>query len=358
MKSQNIFPILLGDRILRIKIGDFGVSKRLSRDSSTIAQTHTGSPSYMAPEVLFPSDSDGYTTAVDLWALGCVVYRMVTGGLPFPTSREVISYSLGKGAFPRQELDLLSLSNAALTFIESVVKPTPENRATAELALKSDWITSGQSGFQITTSLGSCFKNNMAPIPAPNTAATEPKSREHQDTAAETVVTVRARPTSKGYEAMAQLYLDDGENINSKDSNGWRALHFAAEGGDEARVQQLLDGGADKEARTNDGSTALHLAASKGHDSTAQLLIRNYDVDKKTKDNLGRTALFLLLRYIVDDDLGYVGADLGVGLDVYGLDYDDDYGDLRLYVLGCIKRGGPFFDLLLLFQSEWNSVNG
>jgi len=190
LKPANIFPILLDDRILRIKIGDFGVSKRLSKDSSTIAQTHTGSLNYMAPEVLFPSDSDGYTTAVDLWALGCVVYRMVTGGLPFPTSREVISYSLGKGAFPRQELDLLSLSNAALTFVESIVKAEPENRATAELALKSDWITSGSSGFQVTTSLESHFKDKLAPIPAPSTAATEPKSQEHQDAAAETVVTV------------------------------------------------------------------------------------------------------------------------------------------------------------------------
>jgi len=170
-------------------------------DSSTIAQTQIGSLSYMAPEVLSPnaSDSDGYTTAVDLWALGCVVYRMVTGKLPFPTLSKVIHYSSGIGAFPRQELDLLGLSNAALTFIESIVKPEPENRATAELALKSDWITSRPSGFQVTTSLESYFKDKLAHIPAPSMAATKPKSQEHQDTAAESVVTVRARPTSNPF---------------------------------------------------------------------------------------------------------------------------------------------------------------
>ena len=103
---------------------------------------------------------------------------------------------------------------------------------------------------------------------------------------------------SNGYEAMAQLCFDNGEDINSRGHNGWRALHFAAEGGHEPMVQQLLDRGADKEATTKDGSTALHLAVSEGHDSTAQLLIRNFDVDKKTKDNLGQTALQLLLRYM------------------------------------------------------------
>ena len=252
----------------------------------------------MAPEVLFPNDSDGYTTAVDLWALGCIVYRMVTGKLAFPTTHEVIRYTFGGEPFPRQELDSLSLSNAALTFIESIVKPKPENRATAELALKSDWITSGPPGFQVTTSLETYFKDKLAPIPAPNTATTEPKPQEHQDTTAGTAATAQARPTSKGYEAMAQPSLDDGEDINSEDSNGWRALHFAAEGGHETRVRQLLDRGADKEARTKDGSTALHLAASKGHDSTAQLLIRDFGVDKKTKDNFGRTALYLLLCYM------------------------------------------------------------
>ena len=252
----------------------------------------------MAPEVLCPDDSDGYTTAVDLWALGCVVYRMITGKLPFRTSREVIRYSFGGEPFPRQESDLSSLSNAALTFIESIVKPKPESRGTAELALKSDWITSGPSGFQVTTNLESYFKNKLATIPAPSTATTESKSQEHQDTAADAVITVRARPISKGYEAMAQPSPDSRDDISSEDSNGWRALHFAADGGHEARVRQLLDRGADKEARTNGGLTALHLAASKGHDSTAQLLIRNFGVDKKIKDNSGRTALFLLLRYM------------------------------------------------------------
>jgi serine/threonine protein kinase len=196
LKCQNIFPVLLDDRILRIKIGDFGVSKRLSKDSSTVPQTLVGSQWYMAPEVISPGDSDSHTASVDLWTLGCVVYRMLTGGLPFPTVHEVYAYRFGIRAFPWQELEQVNLSNAGLAFIESLVKPDPENRATAELALRSDWITSGPSGFQVTTSLDSYLRGKLARVPASNTAATEPQVQKHQDTAVKNDATVRARPTS------------------------------------------------------------------------------------------------------------------------------------------------------------------
>jgi serine/threonine protein kinase len=193
LKCQNIFPVLLDDRILRIKIGDFGVSKRLSKDSNTVAQTQVGSLGYMAPEVLSTGKSKRHTTSVDLWALGCVVYRMVTGGLPFPTADDVYSYRFGMRAFPCQELELVNLSNAGLAFIESLVKADPEKRATAELALMSDWITSGPSGFQVTTSLEYYLRGKLGRIPTSNTAATVQK---HQDIAVKDDAIVRARPTS------------------------------------------------------------------------------------------------------------------------------------------------------------------
>jgi serine/threonine protein kinase len=177
-KLQNIFPVLLDDRTLRIKIGDFGVSKRLSKDSSTVAQTQVGTQGYMAPEVISTGNSKRHTTSVDLWALGCVVYRMITGELPFPSVDEVYSYRFGIRAFPFQELELVNLSNAGLAFIESLVKADPEKRATAELALKSDWITSGRSGFQVTTSLESYLRGKLVRIPKSKTTATEPQVPE------------------------------------------------------------------------------------------------------------------------------------------------------------------------------------
>ncbi|KAF8241454.1 kinase-like protein [Wilcoxina mikolae CBS 423.85] len=67
LKPANVFPILLDDSSLRIKIGDFGVSQRICPDGSTVAEAQTGSRGYMAPEVLYPSETRPYyTNSVDL----------------------------------------------------------------------------------------------------------------------------------------------------------------------------------------------------------------------------------------------------------------------------------------------------
>lgn len=65
-----------------IKVLDFGVSKLVGSD---IALTHEsqmlGSPLYMSPEHMSaPSSVDGRT---DVWALGVILYQLVTGKTPF-----------------------------------------------------------------------------------------------------------------------------------------------------------------------------------------------------------------------------------------------------------------------------------
>ena len=74
MKAEN----LLIDDEGYVKIIDFGFCKKLSLGQQT--QTLCGTPEYLAPELLHEAD---YGTAVDWWALGCVMYEMMTGRLPF-----------------------------------------------------------------------------------------------------------------------------------------------------------------------------------------------------------------------------------------------------------------------------------
>ncbi|KAE9348613.1 hypothetical protein PR003_g6327 [Phytophthora rubi] len=76
--TQNI--LLDGDAI--VKLSDFGVSKVLtsSRDSS---QTITGTPHYMAPELL---EGGAYDCKSDVWSLGCVLYEIATNSPPFTGS--------------------------------------------------------------------------------------------------------------------------------------------------------------------------------------------------------------------------------------------------------------------------------
>lgn len=67
-----------------VKLGDFGISKRASE--ATALRTAIGTVGYLAPEVPIGSElsmdddesEQTYTSAVDMWALGEIVYRLLT----------------------------------------------------------------------------------------------------------------------------------------------------------------------------------------------------------------------------------------------------------------------------------------
>ncbi len=79
LKSANI--LFTADGIP--KITDFGLAKRLEMDEG---QTHTGqvmgTPSYMAPEQA-RGDTKSVGPAADIYALGAMLYEMLTGRPPF-----------------------------------------------------------------------------------------------------------------------------------------------------------------------------------------------------------------------------------------------------------------------------------
>lgn len=62
---------------LRCKLLDFGIAKQLVNDTRlTTSGALIGSPAYMSPE---HARSEGLDTTSDLWSLGAVLYRCVTG---------------------------------------------------------------------------------------------------------------------------------------------------------------------------------------------------------------------------------------------------------------------------------------
>ena len=69
-----------------VKLADFGASKRLVDMLSFNEgfKTVTGSPYWMAPEVIQGSSTGGtYGRKADIWSLGAVVIEMATGKPPF-----------------------------------------------------------------------------------------------------------------------------------------------------------------------------------------------------------------------------------------------------------------------------------
>lgn len=93
LKAQNVVRLLAGGEAARVKLVDFGVAKGLSPEApgaSTL--THTGAvlgtPLTMAPEQIRGEVPDART---DLYALGVLLFQLVTGQPPFlgSTSHEV-----------------------------------------------------------------------------------------------------------------------------------------------------------------------------------------------------------------------------------------------------------------------------
>ncbi|MCJ1469996.1 hypothetical protein MMC07_008641 [Pseudocyphellaria aurata] len=91
-------------------------------------------------------------------------------------------------------------------------------------------------------------------------------------------------------ESMAQLLLDNGSDINSKDESRSTEPHPAARYGDAKVVELLLNQGAKIEEKDWHESTALHYAAMFEDEQVVKLLL-NRGAKVEEKDNDGYTAL-------------------------------------------------------------------
>ncbi len=90
IKPSNLVTTRMGVQLDFLKILDFGLVKGHDRSEQTmLTQPHmtTGTPAFMAPELAMAEpDLDG---RADLYALGCVLYWLLTGQLVFPGDNPV-----------------------------------------------------------------------------------------------------------------------------------------------------------------------------------------------------------------------------------------------------------------------------
>lgn len=149
--NQNIFVLSQGPDWW-VKIGDFGLSKRVM-EGFTGQQTFNGTPAFTAPEVYEQvwkqqQENDApvldSTAEADIWALGVIVYYMLTAKLPFSLSNQLLDYYNGEAILPLISLTLVGSSPDATSFLESVMAANPTDRSTAADALNHVWVEAAQ----------------------------------------------------------------------------------------------------------------------------------------------------------------------------------------------------------------------
>lgn len=147
LKPDNI--LIEQDDPVLVKITDFGLAK--IQGNGTFMKTFCGTLAYVAPEVIggiAESDNDEenndrneYSSLVDMWSLGCLVFVILTGHLPFSGStQEQLYEQIRKGSYHEGPLRDFRISDEARDFIDGLLQVDQRKRMTVEKALNHPWI--------------------------------------------------------------------------------------------------------------------------------------------------------------------------------------------------------------------------
>ena len=138
LKPANLFMARLPGGRSCVKVVDFGISKTIGRDTGeplTRPASVVGSLYHMAPEQMRGAPVDART---DVWALGLLLYEMLTGEKPFNNRSwpEVAAQVLAEGG-PLLSAPMGGVSEELQAVIHKCLSRSPEQRygTVAELAV-------------------------------------------------------------------------------------------------------------------------------------------------------------------------------------------------------------------------------
>ena len=84
VKPANLLAVLDGDRVVDVKVSDFGSVLNLTSDLTQVYRV--GSLAYMSPEQL---DGDTLDCRADIYSLAAVLYHLIAGRPPFDATQQV-----------------------------------------------------------------------------------------------------------------------------------------------------------------------------------------------------------------------------------------------------------------------------
>lgn len=165
LKPDNI--LIEQDDPVLVKVTDFGLAK--AQNNGTIMKTFCGTLAYIAPEVVMEQEhttptrdnhknkdnndnnnnvrkrlhrlDNEYSPLVDMWSMGCLVYVLLTGHLPFSGgTQHDLFRQIKNGAYHAIPLRDNRVSEQGINFIEALLQVDPLKRLDATEALKHEWI--------------------------------------------------------------------------------------------------------------------------------------------------------------------------------------------------------------------------
>ncbi len=145
VKPQNI--LLTDEQGLNIKLADFGLSKVMKSNKALklladdaegehekVMKTACGTLLYAAPEVI---QRKSYDSSVDLWALGVLLFNVLSGEMPFDTVDALLALDFGS----KFEAAVWGfVSQEAKDLIHGLLQKSPEKRLTCKQVLEHPWI--------------------------------------------------------------------------------------------------------------------------------------------------------------------------------------------------------------------------
>eukprot|EP00306_Pavlova_sp_CCMP459_P003650 CAMPEP_0185173050 /NCGR_PEP_ID=MMETSP1139-20130426/22702_1 /TAXON_ID=298111 /ORGANISM="Pavlova sp., Strain CCMP459" /LENGTH=412 /DNA_ID=CAMNT_0027738725 /DNA_START=52 /DNA_END=1290 /DNA_ORIENTATION=- len=188
IKANNIFLHRTQTGDLRCKVGDFGLARSLHGidDGNPESDlTCCGTPQNMAPELF---SCGAYSTKVDTWALGCVLYQLATTRLPFakPPGQQDSFTTLSARILNTEPEPVQGASASVQELISGLLTKDPEKRWDAHDVLSSQACKEYSASIVAHTSELMAFTNNAyfpasPPIPEHVSGAVEGAAKVSTD---------------------------------------------------------------------------------------------------------------------------------------------------------------------------------
>ncbi|ESU43411.1 Ankyrin repeat protein [Giardia duodenalis] len=274
LKPANILMSRDGDCVV---IADFGLCKDAQHDGITFA----GTPPYMVPETFIYQKT---SRASDIWALGVIIYELVTLKLP-KFSRKWEPEDAKEFFVPEWKPDLSAVKDEfTRTILEKIFVLDPDERPTAGELRAFFWALNASDAeakpriSALEAALKDARANNLSLKKGLQTRLTEINSLRN-------IIATQATELNFLRESLKKLAAQDPS---------WTPLMRAAVAGDIEAVKKHLSR---KDKNSNDGDAAYTLAAKVGQGAILELL--------DPTDERGVTAL---MRAAEKDDVEVVKA--------------------------------------------------